>query len=110
MQVLDRLCRGFLDRIRNAQETGRLSVHGNEHHGLAVLPQVLGLCLHPAGIDAKLVEQRAIAERYCMSVNPADDTFPGLGLKFPGILRTDALFLGTGHDGRRKRVFDAGSI
>ncbi len=35
--------RCFLYRIGHTQKSGCFSVNGDEHHGLAVLPQVLGL-------------------------------------------------------------------
>ena len=59
----------FLYRISHAQESRRFSVHGNEHHGLAVFPHILGLCRQPAGIDPQLIEKRAIAERDSMTVH-----------------------------------------
>jgi hypothetical protein len=59
----DRLRRGLLDRIGDAEQAGDAAVERDEHHRLALGAQRFGALGEGTGIDAEVLEQRAVAER-----------------------------------------------
>ena len=51
MQRVDRLARGRLDRIGDAEQAGRRAVDRDEHHRLSLPAQLLGARAQRPGVD-----------------------------------------------------------
>jgi hypothetical protein len=71
MERLNGCGRRLLDGIGDADEARRLSVHGDEHHRLALAPQRLSAIAQRAGVDAERLEVSAIADGHGAALDTA---------------------------------------
>ena len=93
--------------IGDAEETGGPPVNRDEHHGLTFATERVSLCGQRAGIDAEVVQQRAIAERDHARFDATLDALAGDRFEALGIDQRQSALFGPTDDGRGERMLAA---
>src|SRR4051812_37993934 len=91
MQLIDGIARRDFDGISDAQKTGEPPIHGNDHHGLTQLTQLVQPVARQ--IDSLLSHQRRIANRDAAAVNRSAYALASYRLEIARIAKSDATFL-----------------
>ena len=107
MQLFDRLRSAVLDRIRDADEPGRLPVDGDEHDRLTVGAKLFGAGGQRPGVDPEVLQHRAIAERDVVARDAAFHSLTRDGLEVLGVAERDTSLLRALDDRGRQRMLAA---
>ena len=98
---------GFLDRIGDGDDAGRLAVDGEENGGGAVAAQAFGVGGECIGVDSELLEERGGAERQPLLVHHADDALAGGRVEAAHRRQFELALLRGGDDGGGERMLAA---
>ena len=101
----DGLWRGGLDRIRHAEQAGRLPVDCDEHDGLTIGSKCLRARGKRSSIDPQVCEERCISKGHQAPLDAAGHALAGDGLEILSRAERGLSVLRALDDGRRKRMF-----
>ena len=105
MQSLERVRRGFLDRVSNADQTGQTAVHGNEHGSLAAIAPGVGCVRKRSDVDAESFHHGLVSERNPLAVHASLDAFTCDRLEVLGAPQLNLAGLCAVDDSFRERMF-----
>src|ERR1035437_4460240 len=105
VEELNGLRRRGLDWIGYANQTSRSALDGDEHHGLTLLPKLLGAFDKGLWVNRKFFEQLGAADGYRAALNCARDAFAGDRTETVRLGELEAAFLGSSDNGASQRMF-----